>query len=383
MKKLIIVLDGIADRPQDKLSGKTPMEAAVTPALDELYLKGRSGTVQTIPQGLEAGSAVANLGLLGYDAKSSYKGRAVIEAAGAGISIEPDALYIRCNFVSMDGQDFENSIISSYNANDIETFEAMPLVKRLNETVFGKAAKLINIDTFRNVLVVKDAAHIAQHLNFAPAHEIIGSKVSDHLKGDAYMQPYFDMMRAAYDVLKNSNSKANAIWFWGASCAPDVPPGVAERRVVLAETSLMCGIAALFKLDCVKTPEDGGFRKFLALKTKAALEALDSYDSAYIHIQKLDDLSHELEPVKKTQAIEEIDKFFIKPFFSKLSEPYNAIIVSDHYTFSDSGGHGAQPAPFLLLGHGSDGQGGRFTEQHCRQKESTIDSASLVAMLNG
>ncbi|MFA5676506.1 MAG: hypothetical protein WDA65_08305 [Christensenellales bacterium] len=384
MKRLIIVLDGIADRPQPKLLGKTPMEAAKTAALDGLCQNGRKGTVRTIPAGMEVGSAVANLGLLGYDAKTSYKGRAVIEAAGAGISIKPDALYIRCNFVALEGRGFERSVMRSYNAHDIETDEAKPLTRRLNETVFNNGAKLAHIDTFRNILIVEKAARIAPRLTFAPAHEIIGRKVADYLRGTDAMRPYFEMMQKAYDALaRDNNTAANGIWFWGASRAPEIPRRPAGNRVVLAETSLMCGIAALFKIDCVKIPEDNGFEAFLKAKAKAALEALEKYDSAYIHIQKLDDLSHELEPEKKMRAIEMIDEHFIHPFFKRLARPYSAVIVSDHYTFSDSGGHGGEPAPFLLLGHGSDNLGGRFTERHCRETNFGIDAAALNAIQRG
>ena len=119
---------------------------------------------------------------------------------------------------------------------------------------------------------------------------------------------------------------------------------------MLAETSLMRGIAALAGLDCATTDESQGFEAFLKEKTDAALKAVDAYDFAYIHIQKLDDLSHELDAEGKKCAIEAIDTHFIQPFFAQVKEPYSAVIVSDHYTFSDSGGHGAEPAPFLLLG---------------------------------
>ena len=130
-------------------------------------------------------------------------------------------------------------------------------------------------------------------------------------------------------------------------------------------------------------PEDKGFVAFLQNKTEAALKALDEYDYAYIHIQKLDDLSHELQPVGKMQAIEQIAEHFIRPFFERVKEPYSAFIVSDHYTFSDSGGHGGEPAPFLLLGHGSSDAAGRFTEQDCRNTGLVVTAAELVLRQRG
>lgn len=384
MKQFTIVLDGIADRPQQKLNGKTPMEAASTPGLDKLFASGKPGTVRTIKPGLEIGSAVANLSLLGYDAEKTYKGRAVIEAAGAGFPVTPGNLYIRCNFVTLAGDEYESSTLVSYNAHDVETEEAAPLTERLNREVFHAPFKLYHADTFRNILVVEGAGALAEQLKFMPAHDMIGDTVAQHTQGNEIMQQYFALMKKAYEVLKADNpTKANAIWFWGASSAPDFGPPPADKRVVLAETSLMRGISALAGLDVVSLPEDKGFVTFLQEKTKAALKALDEYDYAYIHIQKLDDLSHELQPVGKMQAIEQIDEHFIRPIFEQVKEPYSAFIVSDHYTFSDSGGHGGEPAPFLLLGHGSANAQGRFTEQDCRNTGFVVTAAELVALQRG
>ncbi len=381
MKRFTIVLDGIADRPQEKLGGKTPMEAAETPGLDALFNASKPGTVLTIPPGLEIGSSVANLSLLGYDPAKVYKGRAVIEAAGAGLPVNNDDLYIRCNFVTLEGKDFDTGIMQSYSAHDIETDIARPLTDKLNAEVFRPPFKLVHIDTFRNILIVEGAASAAEQLKFMPAHDIIGGKVSDNIKGCPLMQQYFSLMRKAYEVLKEGNdTKANGIWFWGASYAPSFGRKAEGSRVVLAETSLMRGIAALSGAECVTTPEDKGFARFLKDKKENAVSAVNKYDFAYIHIQKLDDLSHELQPVEKTRAIEEIDRYFIQPFFEEISAPYSAVIASDHFTFSDSGGHGGERAPFMLLGQGTDGLKGRFTERHCRDAERSVTAPELVAL---
>ncbi len=384
MKRFTIVLDGIADRPQEKLGGKTPMEAAGTPGLDRLFGISRPGVVLTIPPGLEIGSSVANLSLLGYDPAKVYKGRAVIEAAGAGLPVNNGDLYIRCNFVTLEGKDFDTSVMQSYSAHDIETKAAKPLADKLNREVFRPPFRLAHIDTFRNILIVEGAASAAEQLKFMPAHDMIGGKVSDYTKGSPLMQQYFSLMRKAYVVLKSDNdTKANGIWFWGASYAPSFGEKKDESRIVLAETSLMRGIAALSGAECVTTPEDRGFVRFLKDKKDNALAAAAKYDFAYIHIQKLDDLSHELQPAEKTRAIEEIDRYFIQPFFEEIDGPYSAVIASDHFTFSDSGGHGGEPAPFMLLGHGADSIPGRYTERYCRDAGRSVTAPELIALQKG
>ena len=103
MKKITLVLDGVADRPNAALGNKTPLEYAKTPNLDALYAKALGGTVLTIPDGLEVGSAVANLSLLGFD-PHTYRGRSIIEAAGLHLPMNEEDLYIRCNLVTFELQ---------------------------------------------------------------------------------------------------------------------------------------------------------------------------------------------------------------------------------------------------------------------------------------
>ena len=135
MKKITLVLDGSADRPNAALGHKTPLEYASTPNLDALYKKSLSGTCLTIPQGLEVGSAVANLSLLGFD-PYTYRGRSIIEAAGLGLPMNENDLYIRCNLVTFEGNSFEASSIKSYSAYDIATDVAEPVMKELAAAVY-------------------------------------------------------------------------------------------------------------------------------------------------------------------------------------------------------------------------------------------------------
>jgi len=100
-KYAIIVPDGAADEPLDIFNGKTPLEAAETPNMDEICKIGRQGLVRTVPAGLEAGSDVAQMSLLGYDPKRYYTGRAPIEAAARNINLGANDWVFRCNLVTI------------------------------------------------------------------------------------------------------------------------------------------------------------------------------------------------------------------------------------------------------------------------------------------
>ena len=88
MKYIVILGDGMADEPIAELGGKTPLQAANTPAMDYLALNGKCGTFVTVPQGFHPGSEIANLTVLGYDVAEVFEGRGSLEAASMGIPIE-------------------------------------------------------------------------------------------------------------------------------------------------------------------------------------------------------------------------------------------------------------------------------------------------------
>ncbi len=89
MKYVILVGDGMGDYPMAELGGKTPLQAAVTPHLDELARRGELGLARTIPPGMEPGSDIANLAIMGYDPERYHTGRAPLEAAALGVELGP------------------------------------------------------------------------------------------------------------------------------------------------------------------------------------------------------------------------------------------------------------------------------------------------------
>ena len=115
-KYLVILGDGMADEPLAELGGKTPLEYARTPNMDRIACEGTMGLARTIPEGFEAGSDIANLGILGYDPRSCYTGRGPLEAASMGLEMAPGDIAYRCNLVTVvDGRmaDFSAGHISS------------------------------------------------------------------------------------------------------------------------------------------------------------------------------------------------------------------------------------------------------------------------------
>lgn len=350
MKKITIVLDGVADRPNEALDGKTPLEYANTPNLDALASKSEVGLVRTIPPGMEVGSAVGNLSMLGFD-PAGYRGRSVIEAAGLGLPVNPEDLYIRVNFVTFDGKDFDGSSIKSYSAYDVPTERAQPVAEGLIDAVYGGEYDLRYCGSFRSTLIVKGGRDLYP-LDLAPAHDIIGQPVGhyiEQMQASEKAAPFLDLMRRSYEYLHDSGTDINGVWFWGESIVPELEADVTGRGA-LSETLLMDGITTILGLPNEGTKREGrSYEDFLEEKLEKAVRSAKEYDTLYVHLQETDDLSHELKPLEKAQAIEAFDRVFLQRFLDSLDGDYTITIAGDHYTFSDTGAHGGDPVPYLYF----------------------------------
>ncbi|MEE4136444.1 MAG: phosphoglycerate mutase, partial [Desulforhopalus sp.] len=123
MKYLILIGDGMGDYPIAELAGKTPLEAAETPMMDELCQQGELFLTQTVPEGYPPGSDVANMSLLGYDPAACYTGRAPLEAAAMGIRLAADEIAFRCNLVTLDQVAGQGLVMHDFSAGHISSAE--------------------------------------------------------------------------------------------------------------------------------------------------------------------------------------------------------------------------------------------------------------------
>ena len=150
MKYLIILGDGMADHPIDALGGRTPLQAAHTPALDRLASEGRCGLLHTVPPGFAPGSEIANLSVLGYDVAQVFEGRGSLEAASMGIDIEPDEMAMRCNLICI-----EEGKIKNHSAGHISTEEARELIGFLQLRLGNDTLRLYPGVSYRHLLKLR------------------------------------------------------------------------------------------------------------------------------------------------------------------------------------------------------------------------------------
>ncbi|HCK41640.1 MAG TPA: phosphoglycerate mutase, partial [Planctomycetaceae bacterium] len=177
MKYAIIIPDGAADEPQEGLDGRTPLEAADTPAMDSLAAAGVVARACHTPKSLPAGSEVGNMSLLGYDPLTNFTGRAPIEAAAQGIELGDEDWAIRCNLVTVIDQEMRN-----FTADHISTAEATELLAVAQEELGSNALKFVPGVSYRNLLIwnaAEQPAPFTMDMRASPPHDLTDKSVLD------------------------------------------------------------------------------------------------------------------------------------------------------------------------------------------------------------
>ncbi|MGQ9779741.1 MAG: cofactor-independent phosphoglycerate mutase [Bacillota bacterium] len=358
MKYLILVGDGMADRPLAELGGKTPLAVAHTPYLDFLAAGGRLGTAVTIPpEAAEAGSDVGNLAILGYDPLRHACGRGPLEAANMGVPLAPTDVAFRCNLVTREGDRMVD-----YSAGHITSEEARELILALREALGRPGMEFYPGVSYRHLFVWRDGpAEVVCH----PPHDFTGGSLREHWPQGPGAEILGELLERSWEVLTvhpvnrarlaRGQSPANSIWFWGQGRPPrltPIPERFGLRGIVISAVDLINGLGRLAGLEVVRVPGATGYLDSNLLgKAEAALAALaGGHDLAYVHVEAPDEAGHEGSLEKKIQAIELFDAQVVGPILAGLRElgPHRVLVLPDHATPLAVRTHTREPVPFVL-----------------------------------
>lgn len=362
-KYAIIIPDGAADDPLEQLDGQTALEAAGTPNIDNISTFGRQGLVQTIPDGMEAGSDVAQMSLLGYDPSRYYTGRAPIEAAAQNIKLALGDWVFRCNLVTIaDGKMVDHS------AGHITTTEGSKLITELNDQLESEQIQFHTGVSYRHLLVFKNTNF---DLKTYPPHDYIGTDIDRILprgKGSellielmAQSQQLFahhDINRVKKDLGEN---QASSIWLWGQGQKAQLErfqKRFGIKGAAITAVDLVKGLAKLIGFDLINVPGATGFIDTdYRGKGLAAIEALKNYDIVFVHIEAPDEASHSGNAELKKKAIEQIDEHIVGPVFEALHNypSWRILVMPDHPTKISSCAHSSDPVPFAMAGDNISG----------------------------
>ncbi len=399
MKIVILQGDGMPDHPIEELGGKTPLEVAKTPNMDELAKRGIFGLVKTIPDGFPPGSDVGNLSILGYDPRIYYTGRSPLEAASIGVKLAPEDVAFRCNLVTLKLHN-GTSIMEDYSAGHISSEEAKRIILDLRGELEDDYVKFYPGVSYRHLMVWKGGV---DKMKTTPPHDISGKEITPYLPSGEDSEKLRALMEKSREVLKShpvnldrvkrGENPATSIWLWGQGRAPSMPTFselYGLRGAVISAVDLVKGVGIYAGFKIVEVPGVTGYLDTnYEGKAEYALRELKEVDLVFIHLEAPDEAGHAGNLKDKVQAIEDFDGRIIAPVLRgiKKFKNYKVILLSDHPTPIEVRTHVSEAVPFAVFNSDKTGfseEGLVFSERCAALTRVYIDEGwTLIRMLLG
>jgi len=371
----------MADRPRADLGGKTCLQAARTPNLDQLATLGQVGMVHTVPAGFPPGSDVANLTVLGYDPRKYYTGRSPLEAASIGVALGPDDVAYRCNLVTLKitgsaapGSRRRKAVMEDFSAGHISTEEARMLIEEIESKLGTNRIRFYPGVSYRHLMVWKGGK---DKIECTPPHDIQDRDVEEYRcrgEGDDVIN---ELMEASFEVLVNhplnksrlehGKRAANSIWLWGQGKRPSMPTFREKYGIegaVISAVDLTKGLGVYAGFEVITVPGATGWLDTNYVgKAEHALFALNTKDIVYLHVEAPDEAGHTGDLKNKIRAIEDFDEFIVGNIMHgmKQFDEYRILALPDHPTPLEIRTHSAEPVPFIIYDNRSERQGGPVT----------------------
>jgi len=369
MKYALVIPDGVADEPQPSLGGKTPLQAAHIPFMDEVARTGFVGEANHVPVSLPSGSDVGTMSLFGYDPLVYHTGRAPIEAAAQGIELGELDWAIRCNLVTV-----EDGRMASFTAEQIPNDLARTLIETMQRDQCGSEHwKFYAGVSYRNLLIYRarnTAAPFGADTMTTPPHDITDQAIAPHLPqgpGSDVLRQLMERSKPLFAACPENQARAatgshtaTQCWLWGQGRRPAFKSFMecfGKRGAVITAVDLLRGLGKLLGWDVIEVAGATGYLDTdYAAKGRAAIEALreDRTDFIVVHVEATDEASHEGNAAAKVQALEEIDRHIVGPLhqYLKSQGDYRLLVCPDHPTFLRTKTHSHGFVPFAMCGTG-------------------------------
>lgn len=390
MKYVVLIIDGASGWPASALGGRTSLEAARLPNLDRVAREGTVGVAHTVPEGMEASSAIACMSVLGFDPTRYYAGRGPIEALAMGIDLEPGQAALRCNLVNVS----PSGVMTSHSAGNISSPEAAELIASLQAELGDARLQFHPGVGFRHILSVRDGADLMA-TTFSAPHDIIDQGVS----GNGPEGPGAGLAKSLIDRSKDVLARhpvnlariaegklpATQIWLFWPGLRPGDMPTFAEtyggrRAALTSAVDLLRGLARQVGMDFLALPgvTDGNDNDFAA-QMAGGLSSLDDHEVVFVHVEAPDEAAHAGDAAAKVWAIEQVDALMVPQVLARTPEDFSLLVLCDHPTPLEIRTHVAEPVPFAMWGAGFVPNGARaFNEQEARATGLAVAPGHLI-----
>ena len=379
MKTILVICDGLGDRPIAGLGGKTPLEAAVTPNFDRMAKEGVCGKMSVMGPGVVPHSDDAHLTLFGYDLKRFYPGRGPIEAAGIGFKLKDGDVAFRSNVGTVD----KDWVVLDRRAGRIESTKAF--AEKLDGMEIDGVKFFVKPATgYRMVIVMRsENKKLSDKITDCDPHEdgkVVQKVAATDNSGEAEFTASVlnKFLQKAYLALKDlpinkervkkGLPAANFPLMRGAGYHQKIPSfseKYGAKACCIAGAGLYKGIGAILGMDVLQVkgatglPDTNVKAKFLAAK-----KALKKYDFVFVHVKPTDSLGEDGNIQGKKEFIEKIDKALP----AIMDAGGRIVITADHSTPCECKAHSADPVPLLIRDKSIEpDKASRFSEKECEQ----------------
>jgi len=362
-KIAILIADGLGDRPCPELDGETPLEAADTPNLDAIALRGECGIMDPIAPGIRAGSDTAHLALFGYDPHACYTGRGPFEAAGIGMDVRGGDICFRCNFATVD----ESFVIRDRRAGRIES-GTRELAQALDGMEIEGVSILFKESVEHRAALILRGEGLGHQVSDTDPHEA-GAKVWEARGEDAPSEKTArivnQFVRRSYDILKDhpvnlrrreeGKLPANIALPRGAGIAPHLEPFEHRHKLTgacVVEVGLVKGLGRYLKMEVPEVAgATGGYDTDEIALARAAVAALRERDLVLCNLKTPDLAGHDGDVNRKIEAVKKFDRL-VAYVAEQLGEDSLIVITGDHSTPVSVRDHSGDPLPIAIAGAG-------------------------------
>ena len=367
MKGIILVMDGMADRPVKELDNKTPLQAAKTPNMDKLAKNGITGIMDPIKPGIIPGSDTAHLSILGYDPYEVYTGRGPFEASGVGLDVIPGDIGFRCNFSTSN----EEGIITDRRAGRIRdgTRDIVEVLNTMSIEGYEDVEIIFKESTGHRAVLVLRGENLSDKVSDADP-KVEGNKpktikaTDDSKEAKRTADLLNKIVTKSYEMIKdhpinqerikNGEPPANIIIPRGAGAVPDVESINSKYEVksaCIAETGLIMGIGRFAGMDIIEMEDvTGGVDTNLDNIIDTILDQVNNSEHNFflINIDGADEAGHDGDYKQKLDFIEKVDEVVM----SKLLDLKDTVLflTADHSTPVSVMNHSGDPVPILING---------------------------------
>lgn len=346
-KILMVICDGMGDRPCESLGGMTPLQRAEAPFMDSLAKSGMSGLMYTVGVGRVPGSDTAHLALLGYDPETTYTGRGPFEAMGAGVEVKSGDVAFRCNFATV-----EKGVVKDRRAGRIR-FGTSELAAALDGMKLGDVDVIFRAGVEHRAILLLRGAGLSSKITDTDPHSegvpILNSKALSP-EGEKTARALNEFTKRSIEALAKFKNPANAVLVRGGGLVPHVQKFSERYKMkgaAVVGITLVKGICNFAGLDAINVKgATGSVDTDYDAKAIAAVKALDTHDFVLLHYKAPDIYGHDNNPGGKVKVIEKIDSALAKAF--KDRNDVVIAVTADHSTPAGAKDHTADPVPLVI-----------------------------------